>query len=268
MKIKKIILNVLLLFIILICIFPFLYMFLMSFRSTMNMHDIRFDMRLLTLEHYKAIFSNSLFLNAFKNSVFVAISGVVLTEIVSLMAGYAFSRQHFTGKNVLFKFVVVTMLVPGQAILIPLYLVIRGLGWVNTFKALILPLPTAFGVLLMRQAIESLPKELIESAQIDGASEKTILLKIITPLIHSEMITVAIVTFIGAWNNFLWPLIVSTREEMWTLPLMLTTMQAQDNTDVGLLMACSVITFLPPFIFYISMQSRFKEGIALSGVKG
>ena len=145
---------------------------------------------------------------------------------------------------------------------------VRGMGWVNTFKALILPLPTAFGVFIMRQAILGIPTELMESARIDGASNRKILWSIVLPLVKSAMLTLSIFTFIGAWNNFTWPLIITTKDAMRTLPLALTTMKAQYDVDVGLTMACSAITFMPPFLVYLLLQSKFEAGVALNGLKG
>lgn len=185
------------------------------------------------------IFEDPVFVRYFFNSVYVAGAGVILT-----------------------------LLVPSKAIMVPLYIVVKGLGWINTYKALILPIPTAFGVFLMRQTILGIPEELIESAKLDGASNVKILWKIILPLTRSAMMTLSIVTFIGAWNNFLWPLIVATKDEMRTLPLALTTMKTQYEIDVGLLMACAVVSFVPTFIVYLVLQSKFEEGVALSGLKG
>lgn len=253
---------------ILLCILPFAYMFLMSFRSTVNAFDFRFGLSDLTLKQYEKIFSDPVFLRYFFNSTVVAIAGVILTLITSCTAGYAFAKFKFKGNDKIFFLLILTLMVPSKAVLVPLYLVIKELGWINTYHALILPLPTAFGVFLMRQTILGIPNELIESAKIDGSSNSHILWRIILPLTKSSMLTLAIVTFIGAWNNFLWPLIVATKEEMRTLPLALTTMKTQYEIDVGLTMACAVVTFLPPFIFYLFLQSKFEEGIALSGLKG
>lgn len=267
-KITWICRDLFLICLILICVLPFAYMFMMSFRSTVNAYDFQFNLSDLTLKQYLKIFNDPVFLRYFFNSAVVAVAGVFLTLFTSCTAGYAFAKLKFKGNDKIFFLVILTLLVPSKVILVPLYLVIKNLGWINTYQALILPLPTAFGVFLMRQTILSIPSELIESAKIDGASNSSILWRIILPLTKSAMLTLSIVTFIGAWNNFLWPLIVATKEEMRTLPLALTTMKTQYEIDVGLTMACAVVTFLPPFIFYIILQSRFEEGIALSGLKG
>lgn len=260
--------NLFLIFAILLCTLPFLYMLLMSFKSTTNAYDISFALSELTWNQYKKIFSDPTFVRYFFNSVYVAVAGVLLTLFTSCTAGYAFAKLKFKGNDQIFFLLLLTMLVPSEAILVPLYLLVRGFGWVNTFKALILPLPTAFGVFVMRNAILGIPKELIEAARIDGASDRKILWRVVLPLVKSPMLTVAIFTFLGAWNNFTWPLIIATKDEYRTLPIALTSMKTQYDTDVGLTMVCSVITFLPPFIFYLLMQSKFEEGVALNGMKG
>ena len=259
---------ILLLLIILICILPFAYMFFMSFKSTLNAYDFHFSLSEITLEHYKTIFSKPEIFRYFMNSLIVSVAGVILTLITSCLAGYAFARLRFKGSQFLFVLVTLTMFVPGEAILIQMYTVVRGMDMINTFWALILPLPSALGVFIVRQAILAVPMEVIESARMDGAKELAILVKMILPLIKSALLTVGIFAFIGAWNSFTWPLIVTTKEEMRTLPVALTTLKTQYDTDVGLSMACAVITFLPPFLVYLFMQSRFEEGIAQSGLKG
>ena len=150
----------------------------------------------------------------------------------------------------------------------PLYLTIKNLGWLNTYQALILPLPTALGTFIMRQAILGVPDEVIDAAKIEGCSNLKILWKVILPLVKSSILTLAIFTFVGAWNNFLWPLIVSTKNEMKTLPLILSATKTQFEPNIGLTMACAAVNFLPPFIFYILLQRKFKEGVVLSGMKG
>lgn len=267
-KISKFIVDIFLIFVILLCTLPFLYMILMSLKSTVNAYDISLNFSDMSFAHYRKIFSDPTFIRYFFNSVFVAVCGVILTLFTSCTAGYAFAKLKFKGSDKIFFLLLLTMLVPSEVILVPLYLLVRGFGWVNTFRALILPLPTAFGVFVMRNAIMAVPTELVESAQIDGATNGKILRTVILPLVKSSMLTVAIFTFIGAWNNFTWPLIITTDDAYRTLPIALTAMKTQYDTDVGLTMACAAVTFLPPFIFYLFMQSKFEEGMALSGLKG
>ncbi len=260
--------SLLLIGIIIASIFPFLYMFLMSFKSTINAHDLDFSLEKLSLMQYQKIFSMDHFGRYIFNSVFVAAAGVILTVGVCSLAGYAFAKMDFKGNDKIFLFLVMTMVVPSEVIIIPLFLITKGLGWLNTYRALILPLPTAFGVFIMRQAILDVPQDLIDAAKIDGCGNLKIFFKVVLPLVKSSMLALSIFTFVGAWNNFLWPLVASTKTEMKTLPLALSMMKTQFNTDVGLTMACAVINFLPPFIFYVFIQGRFKEGMTLSGMKG
>lgn len=260
--------SLLLIGIIIASIFPFLYMFLMSFKSTINAHDLDFSLEKLSLMQYQKIFAMDHFGRYIFNSVFVAAAGVILTVGVCSLAGYAFAKMDFKGNDKIFLFLVMTMVVPSEVIIIPLFLITKGLGWLNTYRALILPLPTAFGVFIMRQAILDVPQDLIDAAKIDGCGNLKIFFKVVLPLVKSSMLALSILTFVGAWNNFLWPLVASTKTEMKTLPLALSMMKTQFNTDVGLTMACAVINFLPPFIFYVFIQGRFKEGMTLSGMKG
>lgn len=259
--------GILLIGIIAANIFPFIYMFLMSFKSTINAHDLDLSLDKLSLMQYQKISAMDGFGRYIFNSVFVAVAGVLLTVGVCSFAGYAFAKMDFKGNDKIFLFLVMTMVVPSEVIVIPLFLITKGLGWLNTYRALILPLPTAFGVFIMRQAILDVPKDLIDAARIDGCGHLRIFFKVVLPLVHSSVLALSIFTFVGAWNNFLWPLVASTKAELKTLPLALSMMKTQFNTDVGLTMACAVINFLPPFIFYVFIQGRFKEGMTLSGIK-
>lgn len=260
--------DIVLLVMIIMSIFPFIYMFMMSFKSTINAFDFDFSLEKLTLEQYIKVFQVDNFERYIFNSVFVAVAGVILTLAVCSLAGYAFAKMEFKGNNKWFIFLVLTLIVPSEVIIVPLFLIARGLGWLNMYRALILPLPTAFGVFIMRQAILEVPSDLIDAAKIDGCGHFKTFVRVVLPVVRSSLLALAIFTFVGAWNNFLWPLVACTKEEMKTLPLALSLMKTQYNTDVGLTMACAVINFLPPFLFYIFMQSKFKEGMTMSGMKG
>ena len=251
-----------------VAVFPFIYMFLMSFKSTINAFDFDFSPDKLTLEQYVKVFEVDNFERYIFNSVFVAVAGVILTLAVCSLAGYAFAKMNFKGNDKWFLFLILTLIVPSEVIIVPLFLIARGLGWLNMYRALILPLPTALGVFIMRQAILDVPSDLIDAAKIDGCGNFKTFVRVVLPVVRSSLLALAIFTFVGAWNNFLWPLVACTKEEMKTLPLALSLMKTQYNTDVGLTMACAVINFLPPFLFYIFMQSKFKEGLTMGGVKG
>lgn len=264
--IEKQIANLVLLVVIAVSVFPFIYMLIMSLKNTLSTYD--FNLNGLTLENYVKIFRTAEFERYFFNSVFVALAGVLLAVAVSCLAGYAFAKLKFPGNDKIFFALIMTLIIPSEVIIVPLYLTIKNLGWLNTYQALILPLPTALGTFIMRQAILGVPDEVIDAAKIEGCSNLKILWKVILPLVKSSILTLAIFTFVGAWNNFLWPLIVSTKNEMKTLPLILSATKTQFEPNIGLTMACAAVNFLPPFIFYILLQRKFKEGVVLSGIKG
>lgn len=260
--------DILLLIIAGISLVPFIYMIITSLKVTYDSFSFDLSFSSLTFENYINIFSNESFLRYFFNTSIIAFSGVILSLVLSTLAAYAFAKMDFKGNDKIFLFMIMTLIVPSQVIMIPLYIIMKNLGWINTYWALILPIPSAFGVFIMRQAILNVPKELIESAKIDGCSDFKILIRIVVPLIKPALITLAIFTFMGAWNEFLWPLIVTTKDSMRTLTVGLSTIQNQYITNYGSMMAAATLTFLPPFIFYIILQSKFVEGVSLSGIKG
>lgn len=249
-------------------IIPFLYMFMTSLRVTYTAYNFNFALDDLTLKNYREIFYNTSFIIYFLNSLFISMSGVVLNVVFSSMAGYAFAKLEFKGREKIFFFMLLTLIIPSQVILLPLYVIMRHIGWLNTYMALILPIPTAVGVFIMRQSILKVPGDLMGAARIDGCSEFRIFMEIVLPLIKPAIIALSIFTFIGAWNEFLWPLIATTSNSMRTLTVGMASMNAQYSVNYGLVMAGATMTFLPSFIFYILLQKQFEEGVALSGLKG
>jgi multiple sugar transport system permease protein len=186
------------------------------------------------------------------------------------MVGYALAKMRFAGRDKVFLLVLGTLMVPGSVTVIPLYVLISMMGLTNSFGGLILPfLATAFGVFLMRQFMLGIPDELLEAARIDGASELRTFWQIVMPLATPALATLAILTFLGSWNSFFWPLIVATSQEMYTLPVALATFATgQYQADHGLLMAGSLVIVLPVLIVFILLQRLFTEGIATTGIKG
>lgn len=267
-KIRNMFSNILLIFISGISLIPFLYMILMSLKVTYNSFSFDVSLSSLTLQNYIGIFKNENFSRYFLNTTIISFSGVILNLVFSTLAAYSFAKMKFRGSDKLFFFMVMTLIIPSQVTMIPLYIIMKTLGWINTYWALILPIPTAFGVFIMRQAILNVPKELLESAKIDGCSDFRILVQIVLPLVKPALITLAVFTFMGAWNEFLWPLIVTTKDSMRTLTVGMSTLQNQYITNYGSMMAAATLTFLPPFIFYTILQSKFVEGVSLSGIKG
>lgn len=264
----KIFATIALILIACIMIIPFIYMVITSLKVTYTAYNFKLGLDEFTLANYAAILKEKEFLKYFINSSIIAVSGVLLSVIFSSLAGFAFAHKEFKGRDQIFFFMLVTLIIPSTVTMLPLYIIMRQLNWLNTFYALILPIPTAMGVFIMRQAMLSIPRELVEAARIDGCSDFRILIQIVFPLIKPAIITLAIFTFIGAWNEFLWPLIATTDGSVRTLTVGLATMKSQYTVNYGLVMAGATITFLPSFIIYMILQSKFVEGVAISGIKG
>ncbi len=245
----------------------FIYMLITSLKVSYTAYNFSLSLDEVTLSNYKEIFQNTNFLVYFVNSSIISLGGVLLNLIFSILAGYSFATIDFKGRDNIFFFMIVTLIIPSQVILLPLYLIMRYLGLLNTYLALILPIPSAMGVFIMRQAILKIPRDLIDCARIDGCNHKKILTKVVLPLIKPAIITLSIFTFIGAWNEFIWPLIATTSDSMRTLTVGMSSMNAQYTVNYGLVMAGATLTFLPSFIFYILLQRKFEEGVALSGLK-
>ena len=205
------------------------------------------------------------------NSIFVNISITVLTLFIGSLAAYVVSKHRFKGKKIVYLVVIGSMMIPWQVGLIPGFLLMDSFGWLNTFWAYIVPaLPKAFIVFFLTQYLSSIPDELVEAARIDGASEYTIYFRIILPLLKPALIAMMIFTAIGEWNNFLWPLIITTSQDMATLPVALANLRNSGAGNIGtqgIIMAASLITSIPTIALYFATQKHFIRGIALSGLK-
>ena len=196
-------------------------------------------------------------------------AGITFGQLIfSSLAAYAFARLKFPGRNVLFLVVLGTMMLPFQVLLIPSYLIVKSLGWQNTFTALIVPrMVSAFGIFLLRQFYLSIPRDLDEAAMIDGASRFGVWWRIILPLSRPALATLAIFAFLFAWNDFLWPLVVTDDPNMRTIQLGLAMFQGRYSTNWTLLMAGTVMATLPTIGAFLLGQRQFIQSIALSGVK-
>lgn len=207
----------------------------------------------------------------FFNSLFVALVGTVGQILVAAMAAYAFSRLEWRGRNTVFMLYLATMMVPAVVLVVPQFILIRQLDWVNTYQALIVPgLFSAFGTFLLRQALLTIPKDFEEAAFVDGANHFTIFWRIILPLSRPALATLAVFSFMGYWNNYLYPLFVARKESVATLPIALATLQAGPRalTEWNMVMAGAVITVLPILVAYLLAQRWFVRGVISSGIKG
>lgn len=222
----------------------------------------------LSLDNYRAVFDQADFVRYFLNSVIVAVVSVVSVLLTSSMAGYAFAKFQFPGRDILFIVVLATLMVPFQVRVIPLYVLASDLRLLNTYAGMVLPtLVDAFGVFLMRQYFMSIPNELIESARVDGAGEVRIFFRIVLPLAKPALSALTIFTLVVSWESFLWPLLVASSPDMYTLPLGLAQFAGRfvDRTDYQ--MAAATMTILPILIAFLFMQKRFIEGMATTGMK-
>jgi len=230
-----------------------------------------------TLENYLELFRRSAefpIARWFANSLGVALAVTLLTLWVTSMAAYAFARLEFKGRDTLFLAVVATMMIPGQVCLIPVYLIAQFIGlqllcWNDSYPALIVPgLASAFGVFLLRQFFIAIPRELEEAAIVDGAGRWTLYWRVVLPIAQPAMATLAIFTFLASWNDFVWPLIVTSDITMRTLPVGLSIFQGRYTTEYGITMAAAAIASLPVIVAFLFFQRRITEGIALTGLKG
>ncbi|WP_112179047.1 MULTISPECIES: carbohydrate ABC transporter permease [Paraliobacillus] len=205
----------------------------------------------------------------FLNSVIVTILSTVGELITTILAAYAFSRIQFFGKHVIFAVLLGTMMVPGEVLLIPNFVTLSNLGWIDTYKALVVPwTASVFAIFLLRQFFLGIPKELSYAAQVDGCSEFKFLWYVMVPLAKPALITVALLKVINSWNAFLWPLIVTNTQELRTLPVGLSAFTTEAGVKYELLMAASSMVVLPMIILFFIMQKYIVAGVARSGLKG
>jgi multiple sugar transport system permease protein len=203
------------------------------------------------------------------NSIFIAVSQTFGVLLTSSLAAYAFARLEFPGRDKLFFLYLATMMLPGAVTMIPTFILMRMVGWIDTYKALIVPgLFTAYGTFLLRQFFMGIPGDLEDAARIDGCSKVGIYRHVVIPLSKPALATLGTMTFIGSWNNFMWPLIVTHSMEKKTLPIGLASFQGLYLTNWNLLMAASIIVMVPTLIVFIFNQRFFVEGIKLTGTKG
>ncbi len=227
----------------------------------------------LDFSNYQDLFTLVPFGQYFFNTALVTAFTVAGQLLVCSMAAYGFSRLKFVGRDVIFILYLATMMIPFQITLIPLFLIVFGLGWINTYQGLIIPgISSVFGIFLLRQAFMGVPQDYHDAARIDGASEWTIFTRVFLPLNGPALTTLAVFAFMGTWTDLLWPLLIARNQEMRTLELGLAYFNANTTayrqTNWPMVMAAAVVVMLPVLIVYIFAQRYFVEGISLSGVKG
>lgn len=262
--------RLVLILVLLIVAFPFIWLLISSFKYEKDI--ISYPPKIFadkyTIANYIKVWNTIPLMDYIKNTVIFA-GGVVITSVFfDSLAGYAFARMTFKGKNVLFYFVLLTMMIPFQVFMIPLFMEVNLLGLLDSYPGMIIPrMTTAFGIYMMRSFFVTLPKDLEEAARIDGLNEFQIFLKIMLPLSKPSMISLGIFTLMNSWNDLLYPLIMTTSAKMRTLPSGLALFSGQNISFYGPVMAGTVISMLPLLIIYIFAQKYFVQGTAMSGMK-
>lgn len=221
-----------------------------------------------TLAQYRELFTRLDMGRSFANSAVLAACAALLSVVVNAAAGYAFSKLRFPGRGPLFAGLLAAMVIPGQVAMLPVFLLLRTLGLVNTFAGVILPgVASIFGIFLVRQFASSVPDELLDAARIDGAGELRIFWSVVLPLCRPILVTLGVLTFLGTWNDFMWPLIVLTDDSKWTLTVALASLAGEHVQDTELMMAGAVVTVLPALLLFLALQRSYIDGITAGSVK-
>ena len=268
--IKKIVLYLFLILTSILTITPLLWMISASFMSDgeASVFPPKFIPDRVVLDQYENLLVRLNISRNFINSLIVSILVTVISLFLNSMAGFAFAKYHFKGKNQLFNLLLSSMIIPAQVVMLPLFLMLKSLGLINTYLAIIIPgLANIFGIFLIRQYILSIPDSLIESARMDGATDFQIYRTIILPLSLPILVTLAIFTFTGTWNDFLWPLIALADNSMYTLPVALANLMGEHAKDPELMMAGSLLTILPILLVFLVLQRYYIQGILVGGIK-
>lgn len=266
---------IIVLFASLLCLFPFYWMILNSFKQPLDIFKVPVDLFTtnLSFDSYKAVFSygDGLIWKAFLNSFLIATLSTLGTLFTSSLAAFAFAKLHFKGEKLWYGLFVSTLMVPGQVTLLPLFMVFSSIGWTDTFLPLIVPgvMINTYGVFLLRSFMVSLPDELLDAAKVDGCGYFRTYWNIVLPLSKAALVTLGLFSFIGSWNNYFGQLIYLTNENLITMPLFIAGLKETHMTGIewGRIMAASTLSILPIGIIYLSCQKYFVQGIATTGMK-
>jgi multiple sugar transport system permease protein len=250
---------------------PLLWMVSASFMSPGEANS--FPPRLLpqrpTVGNYVDLFTRLDLARYFLNSTVVAVSATLISLLVNSMAGYAFAKLRFRGRERVFRTLLAALVIPGQVGMLPLFLMLKSMGLVNTMAGVVVPFMAGiFGIFMIRQYALSIPDDLLDAARVDGAGEFRIFWTIVLPVIRPILVTLAVFVFLSAWNDFMWPLIVLSDEVKYTLPVALASLSGEHVQDTELMMAGSVLTVLPVVILFISLQRAYIRGVMMGSVKG
>lgn len=268
---KALVINAILIAAAVIVAFPLVWMLSVSFMPTgeASTYPPPLFPSEPTLENYRQLFARHEAGRYMLNSAIVATLATLISLAFNTMAGYAFAKLSFPGRDRLFRALLGALVIPSQVAMIPLFALVKEMGLVSTYGGVIVPaMASVFGIFLVRQYALSLPTELLEAARIDGASEFKIFRSVVVPLLKPILLTLAILTFLATWNDFMWPLIVLTDQKMHTLPVALAGLSREHVQDNELMMAGAVITTVPVLVLFLGMQRHYIAGILAGSVKG
>ena len=221
-----------------------------------------------TLGNYRQLFAQAGMGGYLLNSAVIACGVTAISVLFNVMAGYAFAKLKFAGRDGLFKSLLAALVIPGQVAMMPLFLMLKAMGLVNTWAGVIVPgMAGVFGIFLVRQYARSLPDALLESARMDGAGELRIFFLVVLPLLKPVLVTLAVFAFLGSWNDFMWPLIVLTDGALHTAPVALASLSREHVQDSELMMAGSVVTVLPVLVLFLGLQRYYLQGLLMGSVK-
>lgn len=252
-----------------VSVFPFIWMILTSFKNYYEVIARKWIPGSLRFSNYIEAWNTAPFARYYANTFFIAMATVIGVLITSVLAGYAFARMDFFGKKVIFIIFLTTMMIPFQVILIPNFIIIKKLGWYNTYWAMIIPwIGSVFSIFLFRQFFATIPRDYFDAATLDGCSHFKFLLYVALPLSKPVLVTVTLLNFIWTWNSFLWPLIVTSEEKMRPIQVGLSYFVIEAGTNAHLLMAAATFTIVPVLLLYFFVQKQFIEGVTSAGLKG
>lgn len=267
---KSVAVNGLLLLAALLAIFPLVWMVSVSFMPTGAASTLPPPLwpKDPTLDHYRQLLRDGGIGRAFGNSLGLAVAATLLSTCFNTLAGYAFAKLRFAGRDRLFALLVAALVIPGQVAMLPLFLMLKQMGLVNSYAGVLIPgLAGIFGIFLVRQYARGIPDELIEAARMDGAGEFRTFWFVILPVLKPVLVTLAVFAFLGSWNDFMWPLIVLTDGELHTLPVALASLSREHVQDSELMMAGAVITVLPVLLLFLALQRYYMQGLMMGSVK-
>ncbi len=222
-----------------------------------------------TLEHYRTLFTRLDVARAAANSALIAAAVTAVSLLLNSMAGYAFAKLRFVARDAIFRTLLAALVIPGQLGMLPLFLLLKELGLINTYAGVMIPgLASIFGIFLVRQHALALPDSVLDAARVDGASELRTYWSIALPALRPILTTLGLFTFMGTWNDFLWPLIVLGDDRMFTLPVALANLLGEHAQDAEVMMAGSVVTVLPMVVLFLALQRYYLAGVAAGSVKG